>query len=103
MIRFVEIVNQTTFNPRMERTAIPSFSMGEVWINEKYVVNVSPAPSYKRLLREGSLPPHLDENHEFTAITVNQGNTTRTHVVVGEAAFIASRLDSVKERQLLKG
>ena len=43
MIRFVEIINQTRFNPRMERTAVPQFSMGEVWINEKYVVSIREA------------------------------------------------------------
>jgi hypothetical protein len=103
MIRFVEIVNCTTFNPRLERTAIPEFSMGEVWINEKYVVNIQPSVAYKQLLAEGRLPADLGEAHEFTAITVNAGETTKTHVVVGEAAFVAARLQSIKERQLLKG
>ena len=103
MIRFIEIVNQTTFNPRLKRTSIPSFSMGEVWINEKYVVNVTPAPTYKRLLKEGQLPADLDIDHEFTSITVNQGNNSKTHIVVGEAAIVASRLTSLRQKQLLKG
>ena len=40
MIRFIEVVNTTSKNPRMERTAIPQFELKEVWINEKHVVNL---------------------------------------------------------------
>ena len=36
MIRFVEVINRTEKNPRMERTAKLAYDLGEVWINEKY-------------------------------------------------------------------
>ena len=57
MIRFIEIINKTEKNPRLERTAIPQFDMQEVWINEKFVVNLREATGYNKLLREQQLPP----------------------------------------------
>ena len=51
MIRFVEVLNKTNKNPRMERVATLRFELGEVWINEKYVVNVRPHVGYDSLLR----------------------------------------------------
>ena len=102
MIRFIEVVNDTNFNPRMERVAIPEYSLGEVWINEKYVVNIREATGYTQMLREGRLPQELDAMHRFTAITVNEGNRSHTHIVVGEMANVANRLSKHKG-QLLKG
>jgi len=102
MIRFTEVINNTDFNPRMERTANVTFSVAEVWINEKYVVNVRPAPGYKKLLREGRIRGGLDLQHEFTSITTNNGGETQTHVVIGETNMVAQRLSRMG-RELLKG
>jgi len=102
MIRFIEIINETNFNPRMERSATPRFRLGEVWVNEQHVVSVREAPGYQSLLREGLLPSGLEEAHAFTSIVVNEGSNTHTHVVVGSTQHIATRLSS-KPTQLLKG
>tara|TARA_R110002020_G_scaffold53430_9_gene149553 strand:- start:1257 stop:1565 length:309 start_codon:yes stop_codon:yes gene_type:complete len=102
MIRFIEVVNQTNFNPRMERTAKPKFTLGEVWINEDYVVSVREALGYKALLREGLLPTDLEEDHKFTTIVTNNGSQTQQHVVVGSPTVVATRLSST-EPTLLKG
>jgi len=102
MIRFTEVINNTDFNSRMERTAQLKFSLGEVWINEQFVVNVRAAPGYKKLLKEGHLSPELDLKHEFTAITTNNGGLTETHVVVGDLTTVATRLNR-DSRSLLKG
>ena len=102
MIRFIEIINATEFNPRMERTATPRFKMGEVWINENYVVSVKEASGYNSLLRVGQLPPDLHSEHQFTRVTTNNGSVTETHVVVGAPEVIAQRL-SKDRSQLLKG
>ena len=103
MMRFIEIINRTDFNPRLERTSTPRFAMGEVWINEKYVVNVRPAHGYQKLLAEGHLPSDLDADHEFSIVSLNNGNTTTSHVVVGSVSFIGERLEGSKKRKLLKG
>ncbi len=102
MIRFIEIVNQTSFNPRMERTSKPSFTVGEVWINPEYVVSVREAPTYKSLLREGLLPSDLNEDHTFTRVTLTQAGQSETHVVVGSPRTVATRLGTGNPG-LLKG
>ena len=102
MIRFVEIINRTDKNPRMERTSVPRFELGEVWINKEYVVNIREATGYTRMLQEGRLPPDLSPEHTFTAVTVNRGNLSETHIVVGEVGNVASRLSS-PGKKLLRG
>jgi len=86
----------------MDRTAQVAFSIAEVWINEKFVVNVRPAPAYKKLLLEGRIRGNLDPQHEFTTITIQNGNMSATHVVIGELHDVAQRLNKDR-RQLLKG
>ena len=102
MIRFIEVLNETNFNPRMERTSKPKFGLGEVWINEKYVVSLREAVGYKSLLKEGKLPFDLDAAHSFTTIVTNNGRVTEAHVVVGTPATVAGRLNP-KTTGLLKG
>ena len=94
MIRFVELVGDSTRKR--------SFALGEVWINDKYVVKIKEATGYSQMLKEGLLPPDLDTHHEFTAVTVNNGSLTETHVVIGSVPFVASRL-SGDRKTLLKG
>jgi hypothetical protein len=102
MIRFIEVLNETNFNPRLERTSIPQFALGEIWINEKYVVSIREALGYRALLREGKLPDDLDNAHSFTTVTTNNGQLTETHVVVGSPESVAKRLDP-NRKLLLKG
>ena len=104
MIRFIEIMNETNFNPRMERVSSPRFTVGEVWINEKYVISVREAKGYRSLLKEGHLPAHLNGEHQFTSITTHNGTVTETHIVVGAPDVVAVRLNKNHDRsQLLKG
>jgi len=102
VIRFIEVVNQTNFKPRLERTAQPKFTLGEVWINEDYVVSLREAAGYKSLLREGMLPDGLESAHAFTLITTHNGTVTDSHVVVGSPATVAERLGT-SSKMLLKG
>tara|TARA_A100001515_G_C4521685_1_gene193743 strand:- start:156 stop:464 length:309 start_codon:yes stop_codon:yes gene_type:complete len=102
MIRFVEILNKTDKNPRMERVAVPQFELGEVWINEKYVVNVREHIGYNNLLKEGRLSVGLDSSHRFTTITLNEGGRSTNHTVIGDPATVANKLSRDKA-QLLKG
>ena len=102
MIRFIEIINSTDFQPRHERTATPRFHMGEVWINEEYVVSVCEALGYKSLLREGSLPSGLEKEHSFTKITTHHGGSAHSHIVVGSPQAVATKLGT-SGTSLLKG
>lgn len=102
MIRFIEVVNDTDFQPRLERVAIPRFSLQEVWINEKHVTDLRESPGYAALLKEGSLPPDLSPDHGFTTISVSTGGQQHSYVVVGEVNTVAARLNRDHTR-LLKG
>ena len=102
MIRFVELINQTTLNSRLERTAIAQFSLEEVWINQKYVVSIREAVGYTKMLQEGRLTADLSGDHEFTSITLNNGGLTETHVVVGSLSHVARQLHR-DPKILLKG
>ena len=102
MIRFVEVVNKTDKNPRMERVATLRFELGEVWINEKYVVNIRPHHGYDSLLKEGKIGLGLDQGHRFTTVIVNEGGKSSTHVVLGDPSEVATRLTENRS-QLLKG
>ncbi len=102
MIRFIEVVNTTDHNPRMERTAKATFTLGEVWINEEYVVSIREAVGYKKLLSEGRLPHDLEQHHSFTSVVTNNGSISETHVVVGSPVIVAGRLNR-DTHQLLKG
>jgi hypothetical protein len=104
MVRFIEVVNEANFSDRLERKANSKFTLGEVWINEDYVVNVREAVGYKALLREGLLPPDLEENHQFAIVTTNNGHQTQQYVVVGSPNVVASRLSPPSPSPtLLKG
>jgi hypothetical protein len=101
MIKFVEVVNNTSFNSRLERVAIPEFSLKEVWLNEKYVVNLREAPGYDKLLREGHLG-ELNPAHEFTLVTAQQGPNQHSYVVVGGVTEVAAKLNR-ETKTLLRG
>ena len=102
MIRFVQVINKTDRNPRLERVSVPQFELSEVWINEKYVVQVRPHTGYDRLLKEGRMGLGLDSNHRFSAVIMNEGGVASTRVVIGIPSEVANRLMSDKT-QLLKG
>ncbi len=102
MIKFVEVVNETEFNPRLERTAIPRFTLSELWVNEDAVVTIRQAPGYKKLLRDSRVGQELHEDHSFTSLTLNNCGVMETHIVVGDPSTVASRLNR-ENRTLLKG
>jgi hypothetical protein len=102
VVRFIEVINQTDFNPKLERTSTPKFSMGEVWINPQYVVSIREALGYQSLLRKGLLPEDLDASHTFTTVTTTNGDRTESHVVMGNPQAVAGRLNPAG-KTLLKG
>tara|TARA_Y100000310_G_scaffold311947_1_gene358743 strand:+ start:179 stop:487 length:309 start_codon:yes stop_codon:yes gene_type:complete len=102
MIKFVEVINTSVFD-ELERRSAPHFQLGEVWINPDSVVKVESNPDYRRLLERGLLPEGLQPTHEFSRITLQEGNTSSCCIVVGDASNVASKLMWTPKRQLLKG
>jgi len=105
MIKFTIIKNETDFNYRMERVATPVFVLDEVWLNPQSIMQIRPAPHYKKLLSEGCFPKDLKEEHDFSLITVNNGSHTETYVAIGNHSFIARRVENAFKgtKDLLKG
>ena len=101
MIKFVEVVNDTAFNSRLERVSTPRFSLKEVWLNEKYVVNLREAPGYDKLLQEGHLG-ELHPGHRFTLVTAQEGAVQQSYVVVGSVSEVAAKLNR-ETKTLLRG
>lgn len=102
MIKFIEVLNETNLSQPVEHRTESKFMLGEVWINEQYVVSVSEARGYRTLLHEGRLPADLNESHSFATVVTNNGHTTQAHIVVGSPTSVAKRLKPVQPR-LLKG
>lgn len=102
MIRFIEVVNHRNSNPQVEGNSASRFTLGEVWINEDYVVSIREALGYRSLLEEGLLPPDLENHHVFTTVVINNGLRTESYVVVGNPVTVAGRL-SKDTQTLLKG
>jgi hypothetical protein len=102
MIRFIEVINETHLDSRHDGAPLPSFKLGEVWINEKHISHMRAAPEYKKMLDEGRLAKDLSPSHHFTSVTIASGTATTTHIVVGEINSVAKRL-GYDTRTLLKG
>jgi len=102
MVRFIEVLSETNSSHPVERRSDSKFMLGEVWINEQYVVSVSEARGYRSLLHEGRLPADLNESHSFTTVVTNNGHTTQAHIVVGSPTSVAKRLKPIRPG-LLKG
>ena len=93
MIRLVEVVGSQS----------RSFALHEVWINEEFVIKVESEPKYANLLAEGRLPPDLGDTHQFSRVTISEGQDTTVHVVVGDVATIASKISKQPPSGLLLG
>jgi len=102
MIRFIEVISETHFDSKHEPIALPSFKLGEVWINEKHISHMRPAPEYKKMLEEGLLAEDLNPSHHFTSVTTSTGTATTTHIIMGEVNSVAKRL-GYDTRTLLRG
>ena len=93
MVRLIEVVQDHH----------RSYILREVWINEQYVVKIEAAEEYVRLLSEGRLPPDLSSDHQFSRLTVNEGQQAHTHIVVGGVKETAASFIRPRKSLLLKG
>ena len=78
-----------------------SYTLREIYINPEYVVSLMPDSHTTHLLREGRLPQGLDQNQQFTRVTVHKGSSGTEMVIVGDISTVREKLFSSKT--LLKG
>ena len=79
-----------------------TYSLREVFVNPEFVISLAPDSNTKRLLTEGRLPDGLDNNIEFTRVTVHKGASGLEMVVVGNTSDIKTKLFAGTGK-LLKG
>ena len=94
MRKLVEVVQNSATNK--------TYSLREEFVNPEFVVSLVPDSNTKRLLTEGRLPDGLDNNLEFTRVTVHKGASGLEMVVVGNASDIKTKLFAGTGK-LLKG
>ena len=79
-----------------------TYKLREVYINPKHVVAMRHDDRMSVVLKEGNLPPDLDERQSFTKLYVDRGNTGIDITVVGNLHIVKEKL-GIDNRSLLKG
>tara|TARA_B100000131_G_C17795424_1_gene483164 strand:+ start:122 stop:406 length:285 start_codon:yes stop_codon:yes gene_type:complete len=94
MRKLIEVTQNSTISK--------TYSLREVFVNPEFVVSLTPDTNTKRLLTEGRLPDGLNNQTEFTRVTIHKGATGQEMVVVGDITDVRAKLFS-GNRQVLKG
>jgi len=83
-------------------TSNARYSLREVFVNPEHVVMVREEQRLRELNEQGHLPSDLDQNHRFSKITIDRGNTGTEITVVGGPEIIELALQN-NSKQLLRG
>lgn len=83
-------------------TANVKYSLREVFVNPEHVVMVREEQRLRELNEQGRLPSNLDQNHRFSKIIIDRGNTGTEITVVGAPEIIELALQN-NSKQLLRG
>jgi hypothetical protein len=94
-IKFVEVYSEGGSGRR-------SYSLRSVYVNPAHVVCLREDGDAGMLLREGRLPPGLDDRQSFTRISINKGTYGQDLIVVGKIDEVYKKLDFEKKK-LLRG
>ena len=77
------------------------YSLREVFINPEHVVMVREEHRLKQLNEQDLLCQGLNNDHRFSKIVIDKGNTGTEIVVIGAPEFIEQTLH--KNKQILRG
>ena len=77
------------------------YSLREVFINPEHVIMIREEKRIKELNEHGKVAAGLNENHQFSKLTINRGQTGTEIIVVGSPEIIETTLQSGKK--LLRG
>lgn len=95
-IQFVEFYNKSGGG------TIRDWALRTIYINPDHVVCLREDDATGRLLKEGRLPPQLDQRQEFTKITLNRGQQGQDITVVGKIDNVHMKLFE-NSKTLLRG
>ena len=96
LIKLTEICSAGTF------TTSQKFTLREILVNPEHVVMIREEQSMQKLNEIGDISPGLDNNHRFSKLTINRGQTGTEIIVVGAPEIIEKQLNS-SSKQLLRG
>ena len=78
-----------------------NYTLREVFVNPEHVVMIREEARMQDLKEQGHLPEDLNNNHRFTTLTINRGQTGTEIVVVGAPDMIEQSLN--QNKKLIRG
>ena len=90
-VTLTEVVENTT-TTNISSRGQQRYTLREVTINPKYVVCVREDNAMQRMLTEGLLPDELNNEHEFTRVYLDRGQSGIDIVVVGNPESVEEKL-----------
>ena len=78
------------------------YILNEVMVNPKHIVMIKEEPSFRRRLKEGTLPSGIHSEARFSSVLLIESPYRREIVIVGTPAEIEAKIFQ-KSRQLLRG
>ena len=78
-----------------------NYTLREVFVNPEHVVIIREEARMQDLKEQGHLPEDLNNNHRFTKLTINRGQTGTEIVVVGAPDMIEQSLN--QNKKLIRG
>lgn len=78
-----------------------NYTLREVFVNPEHVVMIREEARMQDLNEQGRLPEDLNNNHRFTKLTINRGQTGTEIVVVGAPDMIERSLN--QNKKLIRG
>lgn len=95
LVKLTEVCHNSTLTTQQD------YTLREVFVNPEHVVMIREEQRMRQLNEQGHLPEGLQNEHQFTKLTINRGHTGTEIVVVGAPDMVENKLN--KPIQLLKG
>tara|TARA_R110002110_G_scaffold181034_9_gene387161 strand:+ start:126 stop:416 length:291 start_codon:yes stop_codon:yes gene_type:complete len=77
------------------------YTLREIFINPEHVIMIREEKRMRELNESGKIASGLDQNHQFSKLTINRGQTGSEIVVVGSPEIVEDTLKNNKK--LLRG
>lgn len=97
LVKLTEICSTNTLTSSKQE-----YLLRDVFVNPEHVVMIREDARLQQLNEDKSLLPGMKNNHKFTKLTINRGQTGTEIIVVGSPEIVESTLNSIS-KQVLKG
>jgi hypothetical protein len=96
LVKLTEVCQRNTLTSSKQE-----YSLQDIFVNPEHVVMIREDARLGQLNENVSLLPGMDNNHRFTKLTINRGQTGTEIVVIGSPQIVEEKLNTTKE--LLRG